>query len=85
MNNRKKTFKKKLVIAIVTLILTSSFFSLIFNRETTKIESIFKETFQTIEYYLIKSPLQYIEDLKDEYVAMKKCLSRKPVTKRKKH
>lgn len=71
MNNRKKTFKKKLVIAIVTLILTSSFFSLIFNRKTTKIESIFKETFQTIEYYLIKSPLQYIEDLKDEYVAMK--------------
>lgn len=71
MYEKKKPMKKKIIIAIVTVILVFSFFSLIFNRKATKLESIIKETFQTIEYYLIKNPIQYLEDLKDEYHSMR--------------
>lgn len=70
MIEKKKTAQRKIIIVIVALILLSSFFSLIFNRKSTKIESIFKETFQTIEYYLVKRPIQYFVDLKDELYAL---------------
>ncbi len=71
MNDRKKTMKKKILWAIVIGIMTLSFVGLVFGRKNTAFEQVLKETFQSIEYYCVKRPLQFFSDLKDEYVSMR--------------
>lgn len=71
-NERKKIMKKRVLWAIVVGIMLISFVGLIFGRKNTPFEQVLKETFQSIEYYCVKRPLQYFDDLKDEYISMRK-------------
>ena len=71
MRERKKAIQKKILWAIVIGIMTLSFVGLFFGRKNTAFEQVLKETFQSIEYYCIKRPLQFFSDLKDEYVSMR--------------
>ncbi len=66
MNRKSNLLKKKIMVSIVIITLLLSFFSLILNRKETKIESIFNETFQTIEYYVVKCPIQFFRNIGDE-------------------
>ena len=71
MKERKKELRKKILAAIVVLIVVLSFVGLIFGRKNTAFEQILKETFQSIEYYCIKRPLMFFSDIKEEFASMR--------------
>ncbi len=71
-SNKNKGSKHNKRIIIATIILISfSIITLLTNRTSSKIEVVFKDTISTIEYYIIKAPLNFIGDVIYEYTEMK--------------
>lgn len=70
MKRKNEIFRKKIIGAIVVFIVVFSFFGLVFGRKNTPFEQVIKETFQSIEYYCIKRPIQFVNDLREECVQM---------------
>lgn len=69
---RDKLNKHNKRIVIVTVILiVFSVFTLLLNRSASSIESIFKDTIANIEYYVIKTPINYVTGLFSEYNELK--------------
>lgn len=70
--NRKKLDKPNKKIIIVTIVLlVFSIVTLITTRSLSPIETMFKDTVANIEYYLVKTPIQYVGNLFSEYNALK--------------
>lgn len=67
MNDRREQLKKRIIAAVVVFIVLFSVLGLIFGRKNTAFEQMIKETFQTIEYYVVKAPINFVNDIKNEY------------------
>lgn len=71
-SNRNRGSKHNKRIVIVTIVLISfSVITLLTNRSASKVETIFKDTVGAIEYYVIKAPLNFINNVFNEYIEMK--------------
>ncbi len=70
MKRKNEILRKRIIGAIVVFIVVFSFFGLVFGRKNTPFEQVIKETFQSIEYYCIKRPIQFVNDLREECVQM---------------
>lgn len=70
MKRKNEILRKKIIGVIVVFIVVFSFFGLVFGRKNTPFEQVIKETFQSIEYYCIKRPIQFVNDLREECVQM---------------
>ena len=69
---REKLNKHNKRIVIVTVVLiVFSVVTLLLNRSASSIESIFKDTVANIEYYVIKTPINYVTGLFSEYNELK--------------
>jgi len=69
-NKEKNKHNKR--IAIVTIVLVSfSIITLLTNRSSSSLETMFKDTIANIEYYIIKAPIQYVSGLLNEYSELK--------------
>lgn len=68
--NKYNKHNKRIIVVTVVLILFS-IVTLITSRSVTPIESIFKDTVANIEYYVIKTPLEYIGNIFSEFKELK--------------
>ena len=66
MNKKKIDVRIKVIGVLVVIILFLTIRTLVYGRQTTKIEQIVTDTFHTIEYNLISRPIEIVADLKDE-------------------
>ena len=71
---------KRIIIVTVVLIIFSTV-TLITGRTPTTIESIFKDTITNIEYYVIKTPIQFFGSLIDEYTSLKDAYEENAILK----
>ena len=69
-DRQKKKFQRRIIIFTVVM-LVFSLFSLLISRSPSSIESILKDTVANIEYYLVKTPIQYVSGLFSEFNELK--------------
>lgn len=68
---RKPDKYHKRIIIITVILILFSIFTLITGRSPSSLEIMLKDTIANIEYYVIKTPIQYVNDLFFEYNALK--------------
>lgn len=68
--HKMSTHNKRIIIITVVLILFS-ICTLVMSRSPSSLESIFKDTIANIEYYVVKTPIQYVSNLFKEYSELK--------------
>lgn len=66
-----KSKKNKRIIFITVILVIVSIIGLITNRNPSIAETALKDTVSTIEYYVIKAPVNYISNLFNEYISLK--------------
>lgn len=71
MDRRKKQRKKRTIIVITVIIVLFSVFSLLFNRTGSGIENMIRNSVSMVEYYLIKSPIEFVGNVIHEYTSLK--------------
>ncbi len=69
-DRQKKKFQRRIIIFTVVM-LVFSLVSLLISRSPSSIESILKDTVANIEYYLVKTPIQYVSGLFSEFNELK--------------
>lgn len=68
---RKMSTHNKRIIIITIILILFSVITLITARSPSTLESMFKDTIANIEYYVIKTPIQYVSHLFQEYNELK--------------
>ena len=68
---RKMSTHNKRIIIITVVLILFSICTLVISRSPSSLESIFKDTIANIEYYVVKTPIQYVSDLFKEYSELK--------------
>ncbi len=66
MPNNGKNKRVRAMIILILIIVVLSLSNLIFGRESTAFEKMVKDTMQTVEYYVIKKPIQFFQDIGQE-------------------
>lgn len=83
MNNRRKKRNQKIMIIAITGVIVLSFLSFFVNRNQSKLEELLSTSVQTVEYYIIKKPLEFISDLFSEYNELKNVYDENKLLKEK--
>lgn len=69
--DRQKKKSQRRIIIFTVVMLVFSLVSLLISRSPSSIESILKDTVANIEYYLVKTPIQYVSGLFSEFNELK--------------
>lgn len=69
--DRQKKKSQRRIIVFTIVMLVFSLVSLLISRSPSSIESILKDTVANIEYYLVKTPIQYVSGLFSEFNELK--------------
>lgn len=83
MNHRKKQRKKRTIIIVTIAIVLFSVFSLIFSRTGSGIENVVRDSISMLEYYLFKSPTEFVANVFGEYSSLKDVYEENEILKAK--
>lgn len=67
MNNRRRKRNQQIMIIAIIVVIILSMLSFFVSRQPSSLESLLSDSVQTVEYYLLKKPLEFISDLFNEY------------------
>lgn len=71
MNNRRKKRNHKIIIGVLSAFIVLSMFSFFIGRNQTSIEKFLSTSVQTVEYYIFKKPLAFVQGIFSEYYELK--------------
>lgn len=83
MNNRKKQRNKRIVLIITVAIVVFSTISLVFSRTQGGLERMVSDSIATIEYYVVKKPVEFVSNLFSEYNELKDVYKENKILKAK--
>lgn len=82
-NRRIKKRNKRIMIVSIVIVVILSLLSFFVNRNRSGIEEFLSTSVQTVEYYIFKKPLAFINDIFNEYNALKDVYDENKILKEK--
>lgn len=71
MNNRRKKRNQKIIIGIISVFILISMFSFFVGKNQSSLGKFLSTSVQTVEYYLVKKPLEFVSGIFSEYYELK--------------
>ena len=71
MNNRRKKRNKRIMIGVFVVVILVSVIGFFVGRKQSRLEKTLSNSISMIEYYIIKKPISFVNDIFNEYNDLK--------------
>ena len=71
MNNRRKKRNKRIIIGVFVVVILVSVIGFFVGRKQFRLEKTLSNSISMIEYYIIKKPISFVNDIFNEYNDLK--------------
>ena len=71
MNNRRKKRNKRIIIGVFVVVILVSVIGFFVGRKQSRLEKTLSNSISMIEYYIIKKPISFVNDIFNEYNDLK--------------
>ena len=83
MNNRRKKRNKRIIIGVFVVVILVSVIGFFVGRKQSRLEKTLSNSISMIEYYIIKKPISFVNDIFNEYNDLKDVYDENRILKEK--
>ena len=83
MNNRRKKRNKRIMIGVFVVVILVSVIGFFVGRKQSRLEKTLSNSISMIEYYIIKKPISFVNDIFNEYNDLKDVYDENRILKEK--
>ena len=83
MNNRRKKRNKRIMIGVFVIVILVSVIGFFVGRKQSRLEKTLSNSISMIEYYIIKKPISFVNDIFNEYNDLKDVYDENRILKEK--
>lgn len=81
--NQRKRKRKHIIIGVSVALAVVAIFSVLISSKETRIGQVFSNSIATVEYYVVKKPIEFISDLFGEYNSLRDVYNENKILKEK--